>query len=105
MADGGIHLLWVLPRVFQQVLPTLPGAVLGAHLGDKCTPGVTGSEPQSPQCRRLGMVGGRVGTRGSVRGLSACPPGQGAGEHCYYQGRLRGQPRSFAALSSCHGLQ
>ncbi|XP_014798157.1 PREDICTED: disintegrin and metalloproteinase domain-containing protein 11 [Calidris pugnax] len=28
----------------------------------------------------------------------------GAGEHCYYQGRVRGQPRSFAALSSCQGL-
>ncbi|KAM9520790.1 disintegrin and metalloproteinase domain-containing protein 11 isoform 2-T2 [Guaruba guarouba] len=28
----------------------------------------------------------------------------GAGEHCYYQGRLRGQPHSFAALSSCQGL-
>uniref|UniRef100_A0A8C2UAA4 ADAM metallopeptidase domain 11 n=1 Tax=Coturnix japonica TaxID=93934 RepID=A0A8C2UAA4_COTJA len=26
------------------------------------------------------------------------------GEHCYYQGRVRGQPRSFAALSSCQGL-
>ncbi|NWS17838.1 ADA11 protein, partial [Pachyramphus minor] len=30
---------------------------------------------------------------------------QGAGEHCYYQGRVRGQPRSFAALSSCQGLR
>ncbi|KAM8795303.1 disintegrin and metalloproteinase domain-containing protein 11 [Eudromia elegans] len=30
--------------------------------------------------------------------------GTGAGEHCYYQGRLRGRPRSFAALSSCQGL-
>lgn len=30
---------------------------------------------------------------------------QGAGEHCYYQGRVRGRPRSFAALSSCQGLQ
>ncbi|XP_075299964.1 disintegrin and metalloproteinase domain-containing protein 11 isoform X2 [Opisthocomus hoazin] len=29
----------------------------------------------------------------------------GAGEHCYYQGRVRGRPRSFAALSSCHGLR
>ncbi|NWI02685.1 ADA11 protein, partial [Tichodroma muraria] len=29
----------------------------------------------------------------------------GAGEHCYYQGRIRGQPRSFAALSSCQGLR
>ncbi|KAM6238756.1 disintegrin and metalloproteinase domain-containing protein 11 isoform 2-T2 [Porphyrio hochstetteri] len=29
----------------------------------------------------------------------------GAGEHCYYQGRVRGQPRSFAALSSCQGLR
>ncbi|XP_074834872.1 disintegrin and metalloproteinase domain-containing protein 11 isoform X1 [Carettochelys insculpta] len=28
----------------------------------------------------------------------------GAGEHCYYQGRLRGEARSLAALSSCHGL-
>ncbi|KAM6042210.1 disintegrin and metalloproteinase domain-containing protein 11 isoform 2-T2 [Chlamydotis macqueenii] len=28
----------------------------------------------------------------------------GAGEHCYYQGRIRGQPRSFVALSSCQGL-
>ncbi|XP_015154751.1 disintegrin and metalloproteinase domain-containing protein 11 [Gallus gallus] len=28
----------------------------------------------------------------------------GAGEHCYYQGRVRGWPRSFAALSSCRGL-
>lgn len=37
------------------------------------------------------------------QGLS--PPRQGAGEHCYYQGRIRGQPRSFAALSSCQGLR
>ncbi|KAM9656165.1 disintegrin and metalloproteinase domain-containing protein 11 isoform 13-T13 [Morphnus guianensis] len=29
----------------------------------------------------------------------------GAGEHCYYQGRIRGQPYSFVALSSCHGLR
>ncbi|NXU78184.1 ADA11 protein, partial [Oreotrochilus melanogaster] len=29
----------------------------------------------------------------------------GAGEHCYYQGHLRGLPRSFAALSSCQGLR
>ncbi|NWU92715.1 ADA11 protein, partial [Upupa epops] len=29
----------------------------------------------------------------------------GAGEHCYYQGRLRGLPHSFAALSSCQGLR
>ncbi|XP_069733435.1 disintegrin and metalloproteinase domain-containing protein 11 [Phaenicophaeus curvirostris] len=29
----------------------------------------------------------------------------GAGEHCYYQGWIRGQPRSFAALSSCQGLR
>ncbi|XP_062451394.1 disintegrin and metalloproteinase domain-containing protein 11 [Rhea pennata] len=28
----------------------------------------------------------------------------GAGEHCYYQGTVRGRPRSFAALSSCRGL-
>uniref|UniRef100_A0A8V5GTF9 Uncharacterized protein n=1 Tax=Melopsittacus undulatus TaxID=13146 RepID=A0A8V5GTF9_MELUD len=41
---------------------------------------------------------------GSVR-LSPPPVlGQGAGEHCYYQGRIRGQPHSFAALSSCQGL-
>uniref|UniRef100_A0A3B3YHV2 ADAM metallopeptidase domain 22 n=1 Tax=Poecilia mexicana TaxID=48701 RepID=A0A3B3YHV2_9TELE len=26
------------------------------------------------------------------------------GEHCYYQGRVRDAPRSFAALSTCHGL-
>ncbi|KAM7371617.1 hypothetical protein PAMP_008835 [Pampus punctatissimus] len=26
------------------------------------------------------------------------------GEHCYYQGRLRGLPESWAALSTCHGL-
>ncbi|XP_078017855.1 disintegrin and metalloproteinase domain-containing protein 11-like isoform X1 [Epinephelus lanceolatus] len=26
------------------------------------------------------------------------------GEHCYYQGRLRGLPASWAALSTCHGL-
>ncbi|XP_061872722.1 disintegrin and metalloproteinase domain-containing protein 11-like [Colius striatus] len=29
----------------------------------------------------------------------------GAGEHCYYQGWIRGQPRSFVALSSCQGLR
>uniref|UniRef100_A0A7M4FVT1 ADAM metallopeptidase domain 11 n=1 Tax=Crocodylus porosus TaxID=8502 RepID=A0A7M4FVT1_CROPO len=29
----------------------------------------------------------------------------GSGEHCYYQGSLRGQARSFAALSSCQGLE
>ncbi|XP_059582887.1 disintegrin and metalloproteinase domain-containing protein 11 isoform X2 [Alligator mississippiensis] len=28
----------------------------------------------------------------------------GSGEHCYYQGGLRGQAHSFAALSSCQGL-
>ncbi|KAM9308132.1 disintegrin and metalloproteinase domain-containing protein 22 [Gastrophryne carolinensis] len=27
------------------------------------------------------------------------------GEHCYYQGHIRGNPKSFAALSTCHGLQ
>ncbi|XP_061765632.1 disintegrin and metalloproteinase domain-containing protein 11 [Nerophis ophidion] len=26
------------------------------------------------------------------------------GEHCYYQGRVRGLPGSWAALSTCHGL-
>ncbi|KAF7657761.1 hypothetical protein LDENG_00022170 [Lucifuga dentata] len=26
------------------------------------------------------------------------------GEHCYYQGRLRGLSQSWAALSTCHGL-
>ncbi|XP_053322198.1 disintegrin and metalloproteinase domain-containing protein 22 isoform X2 [Spea bombifrons] len=26
------------------------------------------------------------------------------GEHCYYQGKIRGLPRSFVALSTCHGL-
>ncbi|XP_042329043.1 disintegrin and metalloproteinase domain-containing protein 22 isoform X4 [Sceloporus undulatus] len=26
------------------------------------------------------------------------------GEHCYYQGHLRGNPESFVALSTCHGL-
>uniref|UniRef100_A0A3B5QCY6 ADAM metallopeptidase domain 11 n=1 Tax=Xiphophorus maculatus TaxID=8083 RepID=A0A3B5QCY6_XIPMA len=26
------------------------------------------------------------------------------GEHCYYQGRLRGLPASWAAVSTCHGL-
>ncbi|KAM9077457.1 disintegrin and metalloproteinase domain-containing protein 22 isoform X11 [Balaenoptera acutorostrata] len=26
------------------------------------------------------------------------------GEHCYYQGRIRGNPASFVALSTCHGL-
>ncbi|XP_028931798.1 disintegrin and metalloproteinase domain-containing protein 11 isoform X1 [Ornithorhynchus anatinus] len=39
------------------------------------------------------------GRDGSLRHSS------GAGEHCYYQGRLRGNPQSFAALSSCQGLQ
>uniref|UniRef100_A0A452UF77 ADAM metallopeptidase domain 11 n=1 Tax=Ursus maritimus TaxID=29073 RepID=A0A452UF77_URSMA len=29
---------------------------------------------------------------------------QGAGDHCYYQGKLRGNPHSFAALSTCQGL-
>ncbi|XP_043392823.1 disintegrin and metalloproteinase domain-containing protein 11 isoform X5 [Chelonia mydas] len=28
----------------------------------------------------------------------------GAGEHCYYQGKLRGEAKSLAALSSCRGL-
>ncbi|XP_027424063.1 disintegrin and metalloproteinase domain-containing protein 11 isoform X2 [Zalophus californianus] len=28
----------------------------------------------------------------------------GAGDHCYYQGKLRGNPQSFAALSTCQGL-
>lgn len=59
-------------------------------------------------------------TRGSSRGphLSSRLPAraggmsanvllllQGAGDHCYYQGRLRGNPHSFAALSTCQGLQ
>jgi len=26
------------------------------------------------------------------------------GEHCYYQGRLRDLPESWAAVSTCHGL-
>ncbi|XP_061119610.1 disintegrin and metalloproteinase domain-containing protein 22 isoform X3 [Conger conger] len=26
------------------------------------------------------------------------------GEHCYYQGRVRGVPESFVALSTCHGI-
>ncbi|XP_061852238.1 disintegrin and metalloproteinase domain-containing protein 22 [Colius striatus] len=26
------------------------------------------------------------------------------GEHCYYQGEIRGNPLSFVALSTCHGL-
>ncbi|XP_054908019.1 disintegrin and metalloproteinase domain-containing protein 11-like [Poeciliopsis prolifica] len=26
------------------------------------------------------------------------------GEHCYYQGKLRGLPESWAAVSTCHGL-
>ncbi|KAL1778233.1 disintegrin and metalloproteinase domain-containing protein 22 isoform X4 [Sigmodon hispidus] len=26
------------------------------------------------------------------------------GEHCYYQGKVRGNPASFVALSTCHGL-
>ncbi|XP_060104444.1 disintegrin and metalloproteinase domain-containing protein 22 isoform X8 [Heteronotia binoei] len=26
------------------------------------------------------------------------------GEHCYYHGHLRGNPESFVALSTCHGL-
>ncbi|XP_064343671.1 disintegrin and metalloproteinase domain-containing protein 22 isoform X8 [Camelus dromedarius] len=26
------------------------------------------------------------------------------GEHCYYQGHIRGNPVSFVALSTCHGL-
>ncbi|NXP81369.1 ADA22 protein, partial [Ramphastos sulfuratus] len=26
------------------------------------------------------------------------------GEHCYYQGEIRGNPSSFVALSTCHGL-
>ncbi|CAG11900.1 unnamed protein product, partial [Tetraodon nigroviridis] len=26
------------------------------------------------------------------------------GEHCYYQGKVRDLPHSFAALSTCHGL-
>nr|XP_039332912.1 disintegrin and metalloproteinase domain-containing protein 11 isoform X1 [Saimiri boliviensis boliviensis] len=29
---------------------------------------------------------------------------QGAGDHCYYQGKLRGNAHSFAALSTCQGL-
>ncbi|XP_031824511.1 disintegrin and metalloproteinase domain-containing protein 11 [Sarcophilus harrisii] len=28
----------------------------------------------------------------------------GAGDHCYYQGKLRGNPESFAAISTCQGL-
>ncbi|XP_027728932.1 disintegrin and metalloproteinase domain-containing protein 11 isoform X1 [Vombatus ursinus] len=28
----------------------------------------------------------------------------GAGDHCYYQGKLRDNPESFAALSTCQGL-
>ncbi|VTJ67177.1 Hypothetical predicted protein [Marmota monax] len=28
----------------------------------------------------------------------------GAGDHCYYQGKLRDSPHSFAAISTCRGL-
>lgn len=42
-------------------------------------------------------------TRVSVTGLFVlCTQG---GEHCYYQGKVRGVPQSFVALSTCHGLQ
>ncbi|MBZ3872675.1 Disintegrin and metalloproteinase domain-containing protein 22 [Sciurus carolinensis] len=30
--------------------------------------------------------------------------GRQGGEHCYYQGHIRGNPASFVALSTCHGL-
>uniref|UniRef100_A0A3P9I855 ADAM metallopeptidase domain 22 n=1 Tax=Oryzias latipes TaxID=8090 RepID=A0A3P9I855_ORYLA len=30
--------------------------------------------------------------------------GRTGGEHCYYQGKVRGIPQSFVALSTCHGL-
>ncbi|XP_056433724.1 LOW QUALITY PROTEIN: disintegrin and metalloproteinase domain-containing protein 11-like [Gadus chalcogrammus] len=37
------------------------------------------------------------GNRGSEQNVGA--------EHCYYHGRLRGEHRSWAALSTCHGLR
>ncbi|KAG7220617.1 hypothetical protein INR49_017871, partial [Caranx melampygus] len=35
---------------------------------------------------------------------SGAEHGTQGGEHCYYQGRLRGLPESWAAVSTCHGL-
>uniref|UniRef100_A0A8C0V2R1 ADAM metallopeptidase domain 22 n=1 Tax=Cyanistes caeruleus TaxID=156563 RepID=A0A8C0V2R1_CYACU len=38
-----------------------------------------------------------------TRAWSHCVKAAG-GEHCYYQGKIRGNPVSFVALSTCHGL-
>uniref|UniRef100_A0A672YGK6 ADAM metallopeptidase domain 11 n=1 Tax=Sphaeramia orbicularis TaxID=375764 RepID=A0A672YGK6_9TELE len=36
--------------------------------------------------------------------VTTSPCESGSSEHCYYQGRLRGLPESWAALSTCNGL-
>ncbi|KAJ3600902.1 hypothetical protein NHX12_031875 [Muraenolepis orangiensis] len=51
---------------------------------------------------RKPLAAGTFLSRGPQGVLEA--PAMG-GEHCYYQGRLRGLPHSWAAVSTCHGLR
>uniref|UniRef100_A0AAQ4R4H8 ADAM metallopeptidase domain 11 n=1 Tax=Gasterosteus aculeatus aculeatus TaxID=481459 RepID=A0AAQ4R4H8_GASAC len=65
-------------------------------LGGSSSPSVTFSREETA-CEAWNVSVGTV----SLNNGALCPQG---GEHCYYQGRVRGLPESWAALSTCHGL-